>query len=149
MVPSPAALRGRVQCARAVLMAPLICVVLCFGALVIVAASEAQAAPPGGAASDKHARELFQRAEKSFDLGRFPEALADYQAAYEAKPLPAFLFNIAQCYRNMHNPERARFFFRRYLTLDPHTPNQRLVEDLIGEMTRELDKTDKAHKRKP
>ena len=34
---------------------------------------------------------------------------------------PAFLFNIAQCYRNMQSYERARFFFRRYLALDPHT----------------------------
>src|SRR4029077_11428061 len=90
--------------------------------------------------------ELFQRAEKSFNLGRFSEALADYQSAYEAQPLPEFLFNIAQCYRNMQSYERARFFFRRYLALDPHTPNRRLVEDLIAEMTRELDKADKAEK---
>src|SRR4029077_13425175 len=84
--------------------------------------------------------ELFQRAEKSFNLGRFSEALADYQSAYEAQPLPPFLFNIAQCYRNMQNYERARFFYRRYLALDPHTANRRLVEDLIAEMTRALDK---------
>jgi tetratricopeptide (TPR) repeat protein len=106
----------------------------------------AVAAPASGAAGDKASRELFQRAEKSFNLGRFSEALADYQAAYEAKPLPPFLFNIAQCYRNMQSFERARFFFRRYLALDPHTANRRLVEDLIAEMTRELDRIDKAEK---
>src|SRR5581483_5097054 len=106
----------------------------------------AQAAPAGAASSEKASRELFQRAEKSFNLGRFPEALADYQAAYEAKPLPAFLFNIAQCYRNMQSYERARFFFRRYLALDPHSANRRLVEDLIAEMTRELDKIEKSEK---
>jgi tetratricopeptide (TPR) repeat protein len=90
--------------------------------------------------ADKEAKMLFQRAEKSFNLGKFPEALADYQAAYEAKPLPAFLFNIAQCYRNMGNYERARFFYRRYLTLEPRSSNRRLVEDLIGEMTRLMEK---------
>jgi tetratricopeptide (TPR) repeat protein len=103
----------------------------------------AQAAP----ASEKQARERFQKAEMSFNLGRFSEALADYQAAYEAKPLPALLFNIAQCYRNMQSYERARFFFRRYLALDPKTTNRRLVDDLIAEMTRELDKQEKVDKR--
>lgn len=88
---------------------------------------------------DKQARSLYSRAEKSFDLGRFAEALTDYQAAYEAKPLPGFLFNIAQCYRNLSNFERARFFFRRYLALDPHAPNHRRVEELIAEMTKQLD----------
>src|SRR5450432_160885 len=88
---------------------------------------------------EKQARSLYERAEKSFDLGRFAEALADYQSAYEAKPLPGFLFNIAQCYRNMSNFERARFFFRRYLTLDPRAPNRRRVEELIAEMSKQLD----------
>jgi tetratricopeptide (TPR) repeat protein len=92
------------------------------------------------AGTEKEARALFQRAEMSFNLGKFPEALTDYQAAYEAKPLPGFLFNIAQCYRNMGNYERARFFYRRYLALEPRTSNRRLVEDLIAEMTRLLDK---------
>src|SRR5450432_708393 len=88
---------------------------------------------------EKQARSLYERAEKSFDLGRFAEALADYQSAYEAKPLPGFLFNIAQCYRNMSNFERARFFFRRYLALDPRAPNRRRVDELIAEMSKQLD----------
>jgi tetratricopeptide (TPR) repeat protein len=90
--------------------------------------------------ADKEARALFQRAEMSFNLGKFSEALTDYQAAYQAKPLSGFLFNIAQCYRNMGNYERARFFYRRYLALEPRTSNRRLVEDLIGEMTRLMEK---------
>src|SRR5438270_3474135 len=121
----------------AVLIAPL---------FLLLKLHAAQAAPAGGSSDERQARELFQNAEKSFNLGRFPEALADYQAAYEAKPLPAFLFNIAQCYRNMQSYERARFFFRRYLALDPRTTNRRLVEDLIAEMTRELDKSEKSEK---
>jgi hypothetical protein len=96
----------------------------------------ASAAP----AADKEARALFQQAEMNFNLGKFSEALGNYQAAYQAKPLPGFLFNIAQCYRNMGNPERARFFYRRYLALEPRTPNRRLVEDLITEMTRLLER---------
>jgi hypothetical protein len=107
------------------------------GLVVVLLASREGVARAGD--DEKQARTLYERAEKSFDLGKFAEALADYQAAYEAKPLPGFLFNIAQCYRNMGNFERARFFFRRYLTLEPHAPNHRRVEELISEMSRQLD----------
>jgi tetratricopeptide (TPR) repeat protein len=107
-------------------------------ALVVLAvlATAARAEVPAAGGDEKEARRLFQEAELSFNVGKFPEALASYQAAYEAKPLPGFLFNIAQCYRNMGDYERARFFFRRYLTLDPRTPNRRRVEALIEEMGR-------------
>jgi tetratricopeptide (TPR) repeat protein len=114
------------------------------GILVLVLLFAVAAAPAaragGGGNSEKEARALFQRAEMAFNLGKFSDALTDYQAAYQAKPLPGFLFNIAQCYRNMGNYERARFFYRRYLALEPRTSNRRLVEDLIAEMTRLLDK---------
>jgi tetratricopeptide (TPR) repeat protein len=110
--------------------------------VVVLLVATALAGHPAVAAggSEKEARALFQRAEKSFNLGKFDEALTDYQAAYEAKPLPGFLFNIAQCYRNVGNYERARFFYRRYLAIDPRTSNRGLVEDLIAEMSRLLDK---------
>src|SRR5579872_4509216 len=97
------------------------------------------AQPAGTAATDEseaQAREHFRAAEIDFNLGKFTEALASYQAAYQAKPLPAFMFNIAQCYRNMGKYERARFFYRRYLTLEPKSPNRRVVTDLIAEVTR-------------
>jgi hypothetical protein len=107
-------------------------------ALVLVATLAGAVRAEGTGDNEKEARRLFQEAELSFNVGKFAEALAAYQAAYEAKPLPGFLFNIAQCYRNMGDYERARFFFRRYLTLDPRTPNRRRVEALIDEMGRLL-----------
>jgi hypothetical protein len=109
--------------------------VLLVASLLSVSASAAA----GGGDDEKEARRLFERAELEFNVGKFAEALTDYQSAYEAKPLPGFLFNIAQCYRNMGNYERARFFFRRYLALDPHASNRHRVDELIAEMSRQLD----------
>jgi hypothetical protein len=113
------------------------------GFLVIITTVLGAATPAGPARAatedEKKARALYESAEKNFDVGKFAEALTDYQAAYEAKPLPGFLFNIAQCYRNMGNYERARFFFRRYLALDPRAPNHRRVEELIAEMSKQID----------
>ena len=95
--------------------------------LMVVATVE-----PGGAAgdaartADRPARVLFERAEAKFDLGSFEAALADYQAAYELEPLPGFLFNIGQCYRNLGDYERARFFYRRFLIArSPHAQSPR------------------------
>ena len=89
-----------------------------------------------GDGGDRPGRALFERAEAKFNVGRFDEALVDYQAAYDVEPLPAFLFNIGQCYRNMGNYERAQFFFRRYTALDPRSPNRPAAERLIAEMDR-------------
>src|SRR5712675_1116118 len=106
------------------------------GLSVLVPVVEARAEEPPAEEAEKLAREKFKQAEIDFNLGKFSEALSGYQAAYEAKPLTAFLFNIAQCYRNLGNYERARFFYKRYLTLEPKTPNRRVVTDLIAEVTR-------------
>jgi len=101
-------------------------------AFAVLAAGSPAAA--GGAVDNRPGRVLFDQAEAKFNLGRFDEALVDYQAAYEAEPLPAFLFNIGQCYRNLGNYERAQFFFRRYTELDPRSPNRPTAERLIAEM---------------
>jgi tetratricopeptide (TPR) repeat protein len=88
------------------------------------------------AAGEQPGRVLFEQAEAKFNLGRFEEALVDYQAAYDVEPLPAFLFNIGQCYRNLGNYERAQFYFRRYTALDPRSPNRAAADHLIAEMDR-------------
>jgi tetratricopeptide (TPR) repeat protein len=127
----------------------LVSVRLLLAALLALAAATtaatAQAAPkrPPPVTHDpkqeKEARAHFDRAEKAFNLGRFDEALAGYQAAYEVLPLPAFLFNIAQCHRNLRNREQAIFFYQRYLSLAPDAPNRPVVEELIADQKRQLD----------
>jgi hypothetical protein len=100
-------------------------------------------APPAraerGADADKTARAAFEEAEAAFRSGGFGAALAAYQRAYEAKHLPGFLFNIAQCHRHLGNHERAVQLYRRYLSADPATANRAVVEDLIAEEQRRMD----------
>ena len=82
----------------------------------------------------KIAKKHFYAGEKLFALGRFSDALAEYEAAFDAKPLPAFLFNIGQCHRNLHDYDAAIFSYRKYLSLLPDAPNKAEVEDLIREL---------------
>jgi tetratricopeptide (TPR) repeat protein len=80
------------------------------------------------------ARRHFERGEKLFALGKFDEALEEYQTAFDAKPLPGFLYNIGQCYRNLGDYDQAIFSFKKYLKLEPEAPNKEPVERLIAEL---------------
>jgi tetratricopeptide (TPR) repeat protein len=80
------------------------------------------------------ARRYFERGEKLFALGRFDEALEQYQEAFDAKPLPGFLYNIGQCYRNLGDYDQAIFSFKKYLDLEPDASNKDAVEELITEL---------------
>jgi hypothetical protein len=106
--------------------------------LAVAAPKRAQSRPERVDPEEKQARVHFKKAERAFNLGKFADALISYQAAFEAKPLPAFVFNIAQCHRNLDDPERALFFYRRYLALDPEGPHRKLVESLIEEQQGKL-----------
>jgi tetratricopeptide (TPR) repeat protein len=96
-------------------------------------------AEPAFADAKSRAKELFESAEKSFRLGRFEDALASYAAAYERLPLPEFLFNMAQCHRNMGNYERAIFFLESYLTEEQRPSDRASVEALIAELSHRLE----------
>src|SRR5262249_37313161 len=88
------------------------------------------AAPASVRAEDvptRAAKRHFERGEKLFALGKFDDALEEYQKAFDAKPLPDFLYNIAQCYRNLGNYEEAIFSFKKYLKLSPDAPDKEKV----------------------
>jgi tetratricopeptide (TPR) repeat protein len=78
------------------------------------------------------AKAKFKEGEEAYKLGRFDDALAAYSAAYEAKALPAFLFNIGQCHRQLGNHERAIFFYKAFLREQPETPQREMVEAAIA-----------------
>jgi tetratricopeptide (TPR) repeat protein len=81
------------------------------------------------------ARAAFVAATQAYNLGQFEVALKHYEEAYAFKQHLGFLFNIAQCHRQLGHYEPAIFYYRRYLTegrLD--RDNQAVVRGLIREM---------------
>jgi tetratricopeptide (TPR) repeat protein len=104
---------------------------------LVVACFVAVAAPRAASADDpamRAAKRHYDRGEKLFALGKFDEALDEYQKAFDAKPLPGFLFNIGQCYRNLGDYDQAIFSFKKFLKLDPETPKRDAVEKLLEEL---------------
>lgn len=90
----------------------------------------------------KSAKRHFDRGEKLFALGKFDEALDEYQKAFDAKPIPDFLFNIGQCYRNLGDYQQAIFSFKKYLKLEPDAPDKEKVEKLIDDLEEKQERGD-------
>lgn len=89
-------------------------------ALVLAAALAGPGAAGAASPKDKAAaKAAVAEARKAYDLGRFEEAIAGYTRAYDLSELPALLFNVAQCHRQLKQYERAAFFYGRYLSLQP------------------------------
>ena len=99
-------------------------------------------AAAGEDAATKAARRHFSKGDKLFALGRFDEALEHFEKAYEAKPIAGFLFNIAQCHRNLGHIDEAIFSYRKYLSEQPDADNRDKVEQQIEELEEERDKRD-------
>jgi tetratricopeptide (TPR) repeat protein len=87
------------------------------------------------AADDVKAKALFKEGEKAYNGGDFQGALEKYQQAYDLSPLPGFLFNEAQCYRQLGNFERAAFMYGRFVDVSkPKAANVELAVKLKDEM---------------
>src|SRR2546425_5930425 len=82
----------------------------------------------------RSAKRHFDRGETLFALAKFDQALEEYQKAFDAKPLPDFLYNIGQCYRNLGDYDQAIFSFKKYLNLKPDAPDKEKVDKLIEEL---------------
>src|SRR5215813_8444726 len=87
------------------------------------------------------ARLHFEKAERAYRVGNYDVAVDEYQAAYDAKPAPEFLFNLAQALRKRFavagstgDLRRGIEVFRAYLREDPQTPKRETVERLLTDM---------------
>lgn len=77
------------------------------------------------------AKEHYNRGTSYYDLQRYDEAAKEFEAAYQLKNDPAFLFNLAQSYRMAGNHERAATFYKTYLRYVPKAPNRADIEEKI------------------
>lgn len=80
------------------------------------------------------AKEHFLNGKKLYDLGKFADAAAEYELAYQAKDDPALLFNIGQAYRLAGNLPKAILAYKAYLRNTPDATNREEVENRIREL---------------
>jgi tetratricopeptide (TPR) repeat protein len=84
------------------------------------------------------AKTRSNRGTTLYNLGRFAEALAEYESAYLSVQDPPFLFNIAQCHRKLGNNKDALESYRSYLRVAPAAPNRAEVQKHISELERQV-----------
>ena len=77
-------------------------------------------------------RAHYQRASRDYDLGKFLDAIDEYQVIYEIDGDVVMLFNLAQAYRLDGEPDKALQFYRRYLQRSPEARNREAVEQKIA-----------------
>jgi tetratricopeptide (TPR) repeat protein len=67
-----------------------------------------------GAAADE-ATQHFLNGRRQYDLGNYDAAVSEFQAAYESKPDPVFLFNLGQAYRLGGHCDDARAAYQHFI----------------------------------
>jgi tetratricopeptide (TPR) repeat protein len=110
------------------------------GSVLLVTVLAANARSAHAEDADK-ARQLFQQGSKYYDVGQFDKAIEAWQAGYDQKPDPSFLYNIAQAYRQKEDPQRAIFFYKSYLRNSPKAGNRVEVEQRIAALQRQVNET--------
>jgi tetratricopeptide (TPR) repeat protein len=109
-------------------------VVLCIAALIAVPAAAVE--PSSG----RGARDAYQQGSLRYERGDYAQAITYFWDAYEQKPAPLLLFDIAQGYRLQKDYQRALEMYRIYLGVLPNAPNREDAHALIDETRALLDR---------
>jgi len=102
-------------------------------------------APTLAAAQPKTPEEWYKEGENQYNLGNFEAAVKAFKEGFAQEPnegkKAAYLYNVAQSYRQMKDCSNAQFFYKRFLALKdadtakPLSPQVRKdVEDRIKEL---------------
>jgi len=89
------------------------------------------------------AKARFQSGAERYRAEDWDGAITHYQAAYEALPLPEFLFNLGQAYRMKGDRSRALVYYDRFLATNPKSSaadEARALRDRLATELREAAK---------
>jgi tetratricopeptide (TPR) repeat protein len=100
-------------------------------AVVVLVPLAARAEP--SETQKREAKELNDKATRLYEVGRYGEAIEEYQKVYLLVDDPVLLYNIAQSYRLWGKPEDSARFYRNYLRRAPNAPNRADVEKKIAD----------------
>jgi tetratricopeptide (TPR) repeat protein len=77
-------------------------------------------APLRAFAKDDRFSRHYERALRLYGEEQYAEAVIEFENAYEIKPLPRLLFNIAQCHRHQGSFPEALRYYEIFLQKDPN-----------------------------
>ncbi|HEY2744541.1 MAG TPA: tetratricopeptide repeat protein, partial [Polyangia bacterium] len=95
------------------------------------------------------AKQAFVEGSRQYELGDFKAALEAFKRAYLNYEEPAFLFNIAQCQRQLGDKAEAMRTYKVFLHKVPDSPQRAEVERIVGDLQAALDQEKAARARPP
>ena len=98
-------------------------------------------------ADEATARKNYDAGERAYNLGDFDKAAELFKQAYEDWPEPAFLFNIAQTYRQKGDCKQAAFFYKRFLALKQNDTKKPIKPELQKEVEKRIVELDECTRR--
>ncbi|ACY16376.1 tetratricopeptide repeat protein [Haliangium ochraceum] len=127
----------------------------CFAALALLLALPAPAAaqkagPRKASPQDEEDPErrrqisaLFRKAQTAYDLREFDQAIEYFKELYTLSPHEAFLYNIAQSYRQAGDCQNALYFYKRYVAVGgPEADHYEVVQRRIKELAKNCEVID-------
>jgi len=94
---------------------------------------------PARADDRSRARAAFKSGSQHYNLGEFEQALDSFRTAYRYVDDPSFLFNIAQCERQLGHKKEAVREYRAFLNNAPPTiDNRDEIKRIIAELEKEI-----------
>ncbi len=84
-----------------------------------------------------------------FQLEEYDQAIEKWEEGFRIKPVPEFLYNIAQAYRLSKRPEKALSFYQKYLRASPTAKNRAEVERHIATLQRVVDEQQRVARQPP
>src|SRR5271157_514619 len=110
-------------------MAPRTCALV--AVLVFVCATLGSVSSASAQDDRDAAKAHFSRGTRLYQVGEYRQALDEFKAAHLAKPDPSFLYNIAQCHRQLGDLEQAVTMYKRFLAASPNAANRAEVEKRV------------------
>lgn len=95
-------------------------------------------------AQKKEATEHYEKATRLYDVGKYADAIEEYQKVYLLVDDPNMLYNIGQCYRLADRPEEALRFYRNFLRRSPNAPRRADVEKKIDDLEKVIEERKRA-----
>jgi tetratricopeptide (TPR) repeat protein len=92
----------------------------------------------------QQAKEHYEKATRFYDVGKYGEAIAEYEQSYLLLGDPALLYNIGQAYRLWERPEEAIRSYKNYLRQRPEASNRTDVEHKIADLDKVVEERKRA-----
>lgn len=111
----------------------------------------APADPPKADSADESASAaaLYRAGNAEYSLGHYREALDRFERAFRIKQVPAMLFNIAQCHRQLKQFEQASITYTAFLRLAPTSPQAGLARSLLEQVEQAVRAQESARRAPP